>query len=282
MQLKPIDDACLGDAAALLSQGFPERSGAFWDSALARLSAYRRAADVGPIGQLMVVGDCAVGVILTIGSKRGRAPDERTVINLSSWYVDAKHRWLAPRMLQKVVADKTAIYTDISPSESTVEINSRLGFHVASQGVMLFVLPWLAMTRLPRSRIVPFAALSENALPAADYRVLSDHDRLGCLAAAIEADGTYHPLLFHKTRRKGFSVARLLFAESREIVGLHIAAVARFLLRHRVMMLTVHADTDTSMPGGITWNTRAPVQVKGVCDRGHVDHAFSELVFLRL
>lgn len=282
MQLKPIDDACLGDAAALLSQGFPERSGEFWDSALERLTAYRKASDAGPIGQLLYVGGRAVGIILTIGSRRGHGPSERTVVNLSSWYVDAKHRWLAPRMLQKVVADDTVVYTDISPSDSTVAINNRLGFHVASQGVMLFVLPWIAMTRLSRSRVVPFAELSESALREADYRVLSDHHRLGCLAAAIEAGGKYHPLLFHKTRRKGLSVARLLYAESREIVGTHIAAVARFLLRHRVMMLTIHADTDKRIPGSIAWNTHAPVQVKGAWDRGHVDHAFSEIVFLRL
>ena len=282
MQLKPIDSACMGDAAALLSQGFPERSGEFWNSALERLSSYREAANVGPIGQLMYVGGHAVGIILTIGSRRTNGVDERTVVNLSSWYVDAKHRWLAPRMLQKVTADESAVYTDISPSSSTVPINNQLGFRTTSHGVMLFVLPWLAMTRFSRSRVIGLAGLPEHALSGEDHRLLSDHHRLGCLAAAIEADGKYHPLLFHKTHRKGLSVARLLFAESREIVGNHIAAVARFLLRNRVMMLTIHADTDKTIPGSIAWNQHAPVQVKGTWDNARVDHAFSELVFLRL
>ena len=68
-------------------------------------------------------------------------------------------------------------------------------------------------------------------------------------------------------------------AESEAIVR---KAQARFLLREGVLFLTVHANRDERMPGGILWSPVAPVQVKGKWHCGRVDHAFSELVLLRL
>jgi hypothetical protein len=61
-----------------------------------------------------------------------------------------------------------------------------------------------------------------------------------------------------------------------------MGAIAHFLLRHRVLFLTVHAHPDQPIPGGIMWKRSAPVQVKGSWDGRRVDHTFSELVFLRL
>lgn len=281
MRLRPIDDGCLQEAAAILSRGFPERSASFWDTALRRLSSYRKATAVAPIGQMMIVDDKPVGVILTIASGREYGNDRREVVNLSSWFVETKYRWLAPRMLQQVVSKASATYTDLSPSAETSKINERLGFRVVSRGVLMFILPWLAMTRRAPGLVIPLDQVPAAALTAGERSMLVQHEGLGCVAAALHLNGYYHPLLFHVTRRQGLPVARVLWADSRHLAR-NIAAIARFLLRRGILLLTAHADRDEHMSVGLMWKRSAPVQVKGTWQRGHIDHTFSERVFLQL
>ena len=75
----------------------------------------------------MTIGDEDVGIVLTIPSKRPGPDGMRSVFNLAAWYVDKPHRWLAPRMLQKVVAQQAAVFTDLTPSAAAQQINRRLG-----------------------------------------------------------------------------------------------------------------------------------------------------------
>lgn len=282
MRLRPIDDDSIADAVAILSRGFPERPASFWETGLHRLAAYRKATNGRPIGQMMMVDGKAVGVILTIASKRYYGATPREVVNLSSWYVDAKYRWLAPRMYQSIVADNSVTFTDLSPTAETAKINERLGFRIATEGNLLFFLPWVALTGRARARVIPFEHLPAGALPDAERVLLADHRDLGCIAAALDVGGRYHSLLFHPTRRKGLPVARLLLATSRKLVAEHIAAIARFLLRCRMLFLTFNGDSVETAAGGIMWNRSAPVQVKGDWERDRVDLTYSELVFLQL
>jgi hypothetical protein len=276
MKLQPINDGCLTDASALLKRGFPERTSAFWDEGLARVAAHHKATDAGPIGYLLIVGEKAVGVILTIASRRG----PRDVVNLSSWYIDPKHRWLAARMLGNVTSRDKATYTDLTPSPESIRINESLGFTAATTGYRLFVLPLMALRGASRGRIVPFEKLRAGALSSEDRTTLARHRELGCIAAALDVGSRVHPLLFQRVRRRGLPVARLLLAEDRRLVADNIGAIARFLLRRGSPFLLVHADANERMPGGIVWNRTAPIQVRGAWERGRIDYTFSELVFL--
>ena len=58
----------------------------------------------------MAVGGEDVGVVLTIPGERPGPGGTRNVFNLAAWYVDEPHRWLAPRMLQKVVAQEGGLH----------------------------------------------------------------------------------------------------------------------------------------------------------------------------
>ncbi len=282
MRLKPIDDGCLSDALSLLSRGFPERTADFWNSALVRLSKYREDCGMGSIGQLMMVGDLAVGIILTIPSKRTDGRRDLSIVNLAAWYVDANYRWLALRMLHQVVADDTVVYTSLSPAAATAAINTHLGFRTATQGVIVVVLPWIGLTRLARSRVIEPVNFQDARISPVDRDMLAQHRELGCIAAVLDVDGNHYPLLFSTTRRKGLPVARLLLAESRQLIGENIAAIARFLVRRGNVLLTVHANEGDIIPGGVMRKRSAPTQVKGPWGRNQVDHAFSELAFLKL
>ena len=104
MKLRPIDDCNSGNALAVLTRGFPEKSKSFWADGLRKILTSPSRRDAEPVGFLMAIGGEDVGVVLTIPSERPGPGGTQNVFNLAAWYVDETHRWLAPRMLQKVVA----------------------------------------------------------------------------------------------------------------------------------------------------------------------------------
>jgi len=275
--MRPIDDENLAQAALLLKKGFAERSHAFWDTSLRQLRIYAEAREAGPIGQLMMVGDTPAGVILTIGS---RLADGTRVVNLSSWYVEQKYRWLAPRMLQSVVADGAAVYTDLSPSAETIRINEALGFRAVTGKLAVLFLPCTALLGGGAGAVVALADLPEGALTPDELSMLAEHRALGCLCAAIHAGGRYHPVVFNITRRKGvLPVAELVYVARSSLLGEAGAAVARFLLRSGALFLTF--PSERRLPTGIVKKRYAPFQVKGAWDADRFEQAFSELAFLR-
>jgi hypothetical protein len=278
VRLQAIDDSSHGDAVELLSRGFPERTPAFWEASLKRLAAYRRETNGRPIGQMMKVNGKPVGVILTIESKRRDGAQARGVVNLSSWYIDEEHRWLAARMLSRVIADDSVLYVDLSPSAETMKLNERLGFQTAARGVVLFFLPWTAVTGRAQGEMISYERLPAGALEGDDAVLLGHHRDLGCIAAALRTADGYHPLLFHAVRRKGLPVARSILAPSRQLIVDHIGSISRFLLRRGVPFLSLNGEAAT---GGIPWNRSASVQVKGRWEEGdRLDHTYSEIVFL--
>jgi hypothetical protein len=283
MKLEAIEEANLEEAVATLSRGFPGRRASFWRESVTRLTAYRRATAGPPIGRLMKVEGRPVGVILTIASRRrsgGRAYD---VVNLSSWYVEERYRWLAPRMLEHIVSDDGVVFTDLSPSPQTARINERLGFRTAAEGLRLYFLPWTAIGSRSAARMVELEHVPAGALAAHERELLARHRELGCIAAALHLGRSYYAFLFRPTWRRGMPAALLLFAPSRRIVSEQRSAIARFLLGRGLVFLIFHGDmSQASSDGAFLWNRSAAVQVKGEWESDRIDHTYSELVFLRL
>ncbi|WP_323688093.1 hypothetical protein [Rhizobium sp. AN69] len=154
----PIDNGNRVAAVALLTKGFPEKSEAFWALGVSLISDHHQRQDLGPIGQLLMKGDDAVGVLLTI---RSRLPETgRTVVNLSSWYVEPSSRWFAPRMLQMATSSDEDIFTDLTPSPEACKLNERLGFTTVTNCTLFYPLPLKAFgpapgrgcARLPKCR----------------------------------------------------------------------------------------------------------------------------------
>jgi hypothetical protein len=283
MKLEAIEDANLDEAIATLSRGFPARTPPFWRESLARLSAYRRATAGPPIGRLMTVEGKPVGVILTIASKHRTGGREHDVVNLSSWYVEEQYRWLAPRMLESIVADDSVVFTDLSPSPQAARINERLGFRTAAAGLRLYFLPWTAVRSRSQGRMVRLEDVPGRALAEPERELLAHHRELGCIAAALRVGGSYYAFLFQPTRRRGLPAALLLYAPNRRLVGQHRGAIARFLLSRGLFFLIFHGDTvPAATDGALLWNRSAAVQVKGEWDGDRIDHTYSELVFLKL
>lgn len=273
MDLRPIGPDNIEDAERLLRQGFPDRAAGFWQRALARLDAYRTEALTGPIGVLLAVKGEPAGVLLTIESP---APRGRKV-NLSSWYVEDRARFLAPRMLQQVTAGEDVIYTDLSPSPSVRALNERLGLMPVRMGSMILPLALDAL-RPDTARVLEHTAYGRTS--GRDAQLLADHAGLGALPALLESDNGVEPLIFLPTRLRGLRGVRLVYAPSRDSVARHRGAIARHLMRHRAWFLEIEANADERWPGTLFARNRSAVFAKGAVDEDRIDHSYSELVFL--
>ncbi|MDP2409868.1 MAG: hypothetical protein Q8M26_06240 [Pseudolabrys sp.] len=280
--LRPIDRRSLDETLPLLQRGFPHAP-AFWAAGLDRLKRFQSPDPDAPAAYLLDVAGRAVGVILSIASQRTNIDGStRSVVNLSSWFVDDEHRWRAPRMLQQLTADDDTLYTDLTPTVPVQSLIERLGFSRWTEGTLLFPLPLFALGRSGDAHVVPFASLSADSLPAPVKGMMADHAALGCLAAALWDGARLHPLIFSRMSRKGVPIARLLYAEDRSVVKRHLAAIARFLLREKTVVLAMSADRSERTPGSFFTQRAPPTFYKGTMNTSAIDHAYSEFVFLQI
>lgn len=251
--MRPLLEGDFPQAALLLHEGFPKLSKNFWLAALARLRHYggNAQADV-PLGWFMMHKDQPVGVMLTPASLRTR-PDGSVekFVNLSSWYVRPAHRWRAGFMLRSVMADKSCIYTDLTPTPEVQLMLPKLGFTALNRGVLVHALPLLAL--LPaRDAVVRALAPGEPWTQAGPPAAMIDaHRDLGCLPLVLETASGQQLLVVQRVRVRGIPGAQLIYAASRSEVVRCRAALARHLLGQG-MLLLVH-DTPHAHSALLAW-----------------------------
>jgi len=232
------------------------------------------------IGTFLMADDNPVGILLTIAKKD--AQTGRKVVNLSSWYVEEGHRWSAARLLMAALSDKEAIYTDLSPTKAAAEINARFGFRTFGFKRLLLVLPWLAVVGPRKGHLVALDAVPPGAIAEPLLRDLRRHRDLGCVVTVVEAGGRYHPVVLGMIRRRHVSAARVIFAESIEIVTDNLGALARLLLLRGVPLLVLEVEEDRSVPHAWVWKRGLCHQVKGDWDDSLINELYSERVLLNV
>jgi hypothetical protein len=235
-----------------------------------------------PVAYLLEVSGRNVGIILTIPSERMHENGTQDrVVNLSSWYVDGEHRWRAPRMLQQITANDNTLYTDLTPTSPVQTLIGRLDFKRWTEGALLFPLPWFAWRRTGDAHVVPLDRLPADAVPASILRIMTQHAAWDCLSAALWDGTRLHPLIFSRTQRKGLPIARLLYAGDRAVVTRWMPAIARYLMRERMVLLAMSANRSERMPGSIFTRRVPPTFYKGATNTSAIDHTYSEFVFLQ-
>ncbi|NWJ26306.1 hypothetical protein HWX89_18620 [Rhizobium sp. RM] len=246
---------------------------------MTRVSAHHERRNLGSIGQLLMKKEEAVGVLLTLKS---RLPgSERPVVNLSSWYLDPSCRWFAPRMLQLASASADETYTDLTPSPEAATLNERLGFTTATDVTLFYPLPLKAL-RPSEAAVVDMRTVPQDAFSLDITQMLEDHRRLGCILAALRVDNSYHPLVFLKTTTKRLPSARLIYCDNRHLAQKNLGAIARFLLKHGRIAMTMPCPQEDKNSGGFALHKTATTQVKGEWNARLVNETYSELVLLPL
>lgn len=280
LKLRAIDEDGLEAAADLLTKGFPSRSRAFWLQGLRRLAAYNRRTGVPSLGTFLMADDRPVGILLTI-VRRDRQTGRKRV-NLSSWYVEEAHRWSAVRLVMAAVADKEAIYTDLTPTETAAEVNARFGFRSFDIRQLILFAPWLALVGPGKGRLRPLSAAPTGAVTETLLQDLREHIDLGCIVCTLEIDGRHHPIVFDVITRKGIPAARVVFAEDRHIVTNNLGPIARMLTRCGIPLLTLQVGRDEHVPHAWVWKPELCYQVRGEWDDRMINELYSERVLLKV
>lgn len=278
--LEPIETDRLDEAGTVLSRGFPARDGSFWHDGLRRLDDFHSRQGLGPCGYLMRRAGETVGIILTMRSRREGAGQPAAVVNLSSWYIDEPHRWMAPRMLKRVL-EEAAVVTDLTPSPRVLQMMDHFGFEPWTEGAHIAALP-LSAVRPSRGYRVASDSRTLAGLSPGDARIAEDHLALGCTVAGLVGEAGITPLVFSPLWRRGVRSARLVYAADRAAVAAALGPVARFLLKRGFLSAELPGDAAERLPGAWFTPRARPTFFRGPMRRSAIDHAYSEFVFLRI
>lgn len=280
LKLRSIDEGCLEAAAKLLREGFPSRSLAFWQRGLRRLADHNRTLGEPSVGTFLMAGEKPVGILLAI--PRQDTVTGRRIVNLSSWYVEEAHRWSAARLMIAALRDEDTIYTDLTPTQAAAEVNARFGFRTFDTKVHLLVLPWTAIVGRRRNRLMALEAVPHGAIHEELMRDLAKHRELGCIVTIVAAAGRYCPVVFDIKPRKHIPTARVVFAESTDLVMDNLAGLSRMLMLRGVPFMTLQVDEGASLPHSVLLRNGMCYQVRGEWDARKIDELYSERVLLKV
>jgi hypothetical protein len=277
MMLRPADGADTQATLSLLQRGFPHRSPQFWKSALDRVVRFNRRNGHDQYGQLLIVRDEPAGVMLTLTSEAEKPGGERyKLTNLSSWYVEPKHRLLAPIMLQKLVRPGDQVFTDLTPSDRVMPMLPMLGFKPLNAGLTAIALPLAALGRKHESHVRDFKASGSDFAPVTCARIEGDM-AFGATASVQETRGKAFPLLFLSRKLRGLPVAQLIYCEDNALFVEDIVTVARYLLKKGYLVLVMDIPLNQKIPGA-HFLKRGLKFAKGGCFDNRTDYAGSELL----
>ncbi|MEO0729056.1 MAG: hypothetical protein AAFY64_01580 [Pseudomonadota bacterium] len=301
-----IDDSNLGAVFDLLEAGFPTRSRAFWERGIARLqSLTAHARDGEPIGYVLETKGKIVGVGLTAISDRplightacaraSACSETRThrYINLASWYIAPEHRWRMPILLKKMLNDKAAIYTDLTPTDAVQPILTTLGFEPINGGVKV-INTAIAACGAHRDAIVQ----EWNSDTTSQDRHVHDRDTtarrdiidahcdLGCIAFEVLTPGGSALVALKPTKVKQLRAAQVVLSTDNNVLETALASISRALVARGYLALIMDIAPDrpeTSTLSQLALPKRRKRFIKNAKPNGGTDYAYSELVLFDL
>ncbi len=179
-------------------------------------------------------------------------------------------------MIRAAMADKTALYTDLTAAPHVEELNRKIGMESWSSGMILAsAAPFAALPGRSGAQVLPVTE-ARSFLSDEEAELIDWHRREGMVAAVL-IDQSAHPLLFRVIRRKGARFAQLIFAPSRTAVIRNLPRIMRFLARSGLFFITIDADRAMCPAGAIFRPGRHRFRL-GPGNRDAIDYAYSELV----
>jgi hypothetical protein len=283
--IEPICDDNLDAALSTLACGFPAKPREFWAGFMDRQYRLGGNAAAGvPLGYVLRSKQDAVGVILTPASLRVASDGtQRRLINLSSWYVDAAHRWRAANMLRSVLNAQEAVYIDLTPTEEVAKMLTMLGFELFRAGTAFYVLPLAALRLRDDATVEEYRDAHNTRLSDEVARMLDAHRRIGCDTAILDCNRGCRPLIFATRWIRRVRTSVLVYCDDHAALREHRASVARWLLRRGAVALLLDHSPDEGLTGH--WHApRGRRFVRGpdasLLFKGRTDYAWSEFCLM--
>lgn len=252
-------------ALSLLQEGFRRRE-EFFLPALVRIDT-----SSGVMGALLLDGGTARGVLLSFCKTRILGGVTYQVRHLSSWYVRESHRAHSLSMLSSVLSNKAETIIDSSPTPPVRRILKAFGFREASPGCLL--VPTLSL--LPHARDTNVSVLKMQDLNNMGSPFV-DHCDARFIWFTLPGDEI---ALFAFMRKRGISVARLLYTSNFEALRPAIRSISQHLLARRVVAVLLPRGAGLEPLYGVSLQ-RYPIMVRGPRPLGIPDLLYSEHTFL--
>lgn len=249
--LEVRDDEGIDRAIAVLARGFPERAPAFWRAGFERMRGLggNVRADV-PLAYLLPGEPTDVGVLLTPAVLREIRDEPPTrVVNLSSWAIDAPHRWRGPAMLRAILKRHEAVFTDLTPSVEVARMLPALGFAPICTGTTLHLLALDAAAPARGARMVGADDPAVRDALGPDAQALSAHRTIGCRVAVLAAPDALVPLVFRPIRVRRLPAVELLYCTDHRLLVRHRAAVARWLIVRGIALMVTDLRPESGLVG---------------------------------
>ena len=276
LRCRPIAESDLEEVALLLSEGFPERSRAYWDRALERLRTRDTPSEYPRFGLLLETGGRCVGVLLQIYARL--AEDGRSVVrcNVSSWYVAPAFRGYASLLVARALRHREVTYLNVSPAEHTWPILEAQGYSRYSEG-QFAALPTLAGV----GARVRLYRLGESGFEPPLSSLLDAHARLGLIVLVCTRGAERAVFAFLPRPVSGAPVwaAQLVYCADTGSFRRFAGPLGRWLMLRRRLPLVL-LDAERPVPGlvGRFFKNRAPKYFRGERAPRLNDLAYTEAV----
>lgn len=262
LKCRPIGDADLPDVAALLDEGFPDRSRAHWDGALTVLRLRETPSAYPRYGLMLESGGACVGVLLQIFSDCAEEGRRFVRCNVSSWYVRPAFRSYATLLVARALRHKDVTYLNVSPAEHTWPILEAQGYSRYSEG-QFAAAPALSLEGWD-VRVRPYR-IGEGGFDVAQAAVLDAHAGLGLHVLVCERGEARAAFAFLPRRVKGVGsrVAQLVYCADTDSFLRFAGPLGRWLAMRGLPLVIL--DAPGRLPGLVGWffRDRAPKYFRG-------------------
>lgn len=281
IEVRPITDDDIAAVSVFLHTHLNQR---------VTVVAWARALDVPwPVarpnaGFMLLKGSAVVGAHLAYYSDRIIGKRLERFCNLGAWCVLPDHRFHAVRLLKALLAQDGYHFTDLSPSGSVVDLNSRLGFRFLDTKTTV-VPTFLWPTRPRRDTVSSDPSLIEQTLAGDELQHYRDH--AGTAAAhhlVLIREGEWCYVIFRRDRRKGLPVfSSILHVSNSSLFRAMARPLARYLLVHHgtAAILLERAVIDYRPRLAVTVDSpRRKMFLSPTLQPAEIDYLYSELMCL--
>jgi hypothetical protein len=278
LRLRLIDKNDRSGVVALLREGFPRRSVAYWEQAWDRLIMLEKPEELNQLGHVIDVGGRIVGVILIITARALFVESSKKRANLSSWYVHPDYRSYAAMLLSRACKDKTITFLNVSAAVHTYPICEALGFVRYSEGQMAAI---PVLSKKQSGVAISRFSNSQARLSDSELKMMVDHENYGCICLVGTTAAGQQPFIFVKRRIKGFlPAAQLVFSRSNDEFRRFAHQIGLYLAARGIVFVILDSSAPIEGLKGKYYPGRSPKYFKGPQKPNIGDLAYTEIAVL--
>jgi hypothetical protein len=230
-------------------------------------------------GYLLRENGRVVGAYLALYSARVIDGHPRRICNLGAWCVAEEHRASGLRLLRSLLRQRGYTFTDLTPSETVVALNTRLGFtRLDTSTAVVPNTPW--PLRSMGVRVIDSPNEIPGLLSGRDQTIYRDHAETAVQHVVLTKGDLRCYVMFRRVRRRRLRLfAYVLYVGNADVFQECAPHFYRYLLLQHGMVATL-AETRVvgHRPKGAVMMAGSPkMYLSEDLDAAQVDYLYSEL-----